>query len=747
MDTHDTTTFCRICEPMCGLIATVTDGRLTRLRPDPAHPLSAGYACPKGVAFTDIVNDDDRVLHPLRRRSDGNFERVSWDSAMSEITERLREVYQTHGPAAIGTYLGNPSVFNTGLMIWGGLFFQMLGSPHIYSSNSQDANNRYAASHFLYGNPLAVPIPDIERVDLLVVIGANPVVSHGSLMSTPRVRDKLVAIRDRGGRVVVIDPRRTETAREFEWLPIRPDGDALLMLSLLNVMFGEGLVDDEAVEQIATGLATIKEISADHPPETTAPLTGVPADTVRDLARELVRTPRAAIYGRVGTCLGRTGTLTTALLDIVNLVAGNLDSVGGSMFGGNGFPAERLSARAMQRSSGFAWGARRSRIGDFPQVAGQAPASMMAKEITTPGPGALRALFLCAGNPVLSVPNGEELAQAIDDTDLCVSFDLYRNESNAHADFILPAPSMYERSDHILIFQPLYTTPFKQATGPVIEPMGEARPEWQVFNELAHGLADLSPKLRAMSLLDRISRRLRRPFDPERLIDILIRLGLGGDRFGLRRGGLNLSRLLHEKPSGAVVAEHLSPGRLRTIVTLRGRKVALDAPQLMSEIDRLTPEKCDDLPLRLIGMREVRSENSWQHNAPMLLRGGRKHTARMHPDDADRRGVGEGEIVTVRSAYGCIRLPVTVTDDISPGVVAIPHGWGHNGSGGWTRANGAAGGDCGSGGANVNQLISSAPEDLEHLAGMARMNGVPIEVSTTLSEAVAPTRPGDPGPA
>ena len=723
----DKTTFCRICEPMCGMIATVSDGRLLRLRPDPAHPLSKGYACPKGIAFSDIVNDDDRVLHPLRRRPDGGFDRVSWDSAMSEIIARLRKVHTEHGGESIGGYLGNPSVFNTGLMIWSGLFFQMLGSPHIYSSNSQDANNRYAASHFLYGNALAVPIPDIERVELLVVVGANPVVSHGSLMSTPRVRDKLVGIRRRGGRVVVIDPRRTETAREFDWMPIRPDTDALLMLSLINVMFAEGLVDLRAVAAKATGVAAIEKLSAPYPPEATEERTGVPAATARKLARDLAGTSRAAVYGRVGTCLGRNGTLTTALLDIVNLLAGNLDSVGGSMFGTMGFPAERAIARAMQRSGGFGWGARTSRIGGFPQVAGQAPASLMAKEITTPGPGQLRALFLCAGNPVLSVPNGAELAKALGQTDLCVSFDLYRNETNANADFILPAPSMYERPDHVLMFQSLYTTPFKQATDPVIAPMGESRAEWQVFNELAGGLADLSPKMRAMAFVDRVSRRLGRPVDPQRVIDGLIRMGQGGDRFGIRRRGLNLARLRAE-PSGVVVAEHLRPGRLRTVVTHRGRKVKLDAPELVEECGRLDLDEPADLPLLLIGMREVRSENTWQHNSPMLLRGGRSHTARMHPDDADARGVTDGDIVSVRSAHGEIVLPITVTADISPGVVAIPHGWGHNGSGGWTRANDAARADSGSGGANVNQLISSDPADLERLAGMARMNGVPIEV-------------------
>ncbi|MGV9793879.1 molybdopterin-containing oxidoreductase family protein [Gordonia sp. NPDC003422] len=726
---EDKPTYCRICEPLCGMIATVEDDKLIALRPDKEHPLSKGFACPKGIAFTEIVNDPDRVRHPLRRRSDGGFDQISWETALGEIGERLVDVQRRHGSKSIGWYFGNPATFSTGHTLWTGVFMSLLGTQHVYSAGSQDVNNRFVASHFLYGNPVAAPIPDINRVDYLLVIGANPIVSHGSVMSSPRIRDGLRAITKRGGTVTVLDPRHTETAREFDWLPITPDTDALFLLSLLHVMFDDGLADETFLRKRTRGLDEWKSIVAQYPPEETAAHTDIPAERVREIAHAFVTTERAAVYGRIGTSLGRTGTLTTALLDMVNLVAGNLDVVGGSMFGDLGIPGQRLGVAALQRISSFAYAGRRSRVGDLPQVLGTAPASVMAKEITTGGAGQLRALFVSAGNPVLSVPNGDELRSALDELDLMVSLDIYRNETNAHADYILPATTMYERSDFLLPFQMLFTTPFKQATEAVIPPQGEAREEWTVINELIAVLARRNPLIGLMHAGNVVSKRLGIPTTPRRVSDLVVRIGMGGNRFGLRRGGLTYRRLVEDHPHGVVVADNLAPGQLSKIITFRDRKIRLDAPELLAELDRIQPSVLPEFPLRLIGMREIRSENSWQHNAPLLLRGGRKHAARMHSRDAAERGIAEGELVTVASRHGRISLPVMLTDDIKPGVVAIPHGWGHNGSGGWTQANAAAGNELGSGGANVNALISSDPADLERLAGMANMTGVPIEVT------------------
>ena len=329
------------------MIATVEDGRLVALRPDKDHPLSAGFACQKGIAFAEVQNDPDRVTTPLRRAREGGFEPVSWDEAMTDIAARLTEIHRRHGSGGIGWYYGNPGSFSYSHTMWLPLIVNMLGwRTHLFTAGSQDINNRFVASQLLYGSPLSLPVPDVPRTDFLVVIGANPIVSHGSALTLPRIKDRMHDVVRRGGRVLVIDPRKTETAAQFEWLGIVPDGDAYLLLSLLAVMFAEGLADRRHIQRQADGLDWLEALAAPFTPESTEARTGIPPDTVRALARDLVRTPRAAVYGRVGTSLGESGTLTTYLLDVVNLVAGNLDHVGGSMFGSFGLPCERWLMKA-----------------------------------------------------------------------------------------------------------------------------------------------------------------------------------------------------------------------------------------------------------------------------------------------------------------------------------------------------------------------------------------------------------------
>ncbi len=712
-------TYCRICEPLCGMVATVEDGRLTKLRPDRDHPVSKGFACPKGIAFAEIHNDPDRVLQPLRRTPDGSFEPVSWDDAMADIKRRLRDIVDEHGGSSVGWYFGNPSVFSASHALWLVAFMNMLGSPHSFSAGSQDVNNRFAASQLLYGTQLAAPVPDLARTDLLVIIGANPLVSHGSIVTAPRFKDELHGIVAREGRVLVIDPRRTETAKAFEWQPIIPDGDAFLLLAMINVLFEEGLAQTAQ----ATGSEALRALADPFTPEATEAHTGIDAATVRALTRELAVTERASVYGRTGTCLGRSGTLTSFLLDAVNLLAGNLDVEGGAMFGDLGMPGFRTLTGLAQRLLPVGYGARSTRVGGFPTVLGTEPASLMAKEITTAGPGQVRALFVSAGNPVLSVPDGEELEGALESLELMVSLDLYVNETNAHADYVLPATTMYEREDFPLAFQTLHTTPFRQATARVVEPAGEAREEWTVIDELMRTLWRASPVLAAAAFGRRALGLVRQRVTPRHLIDAAIRLAEGGTL----RGGLSFDRLIEDHPHGVKLAEHLRPDRLGDTVVRRDRKVALDHPEIAAEVARLQEREADPaFPLRLIGMRELRSENSWMHNAPLLLRGGRTHTARMHPDDAARAGVGEGEAIRISSSRGAIELPVTLTDDLMPGVVAVPHGWGHKGTGRWRRANAV-------GGANVNQLMSTDPEDLERLAGMAHLNGVPVRAEAVVA--------------
>jgi anaerobic selenocysteine-containing dehydrogenase len=707
-------TFCRICEAHCGMIASVEGDRVVKLRPDADHPLSRGYACPKGIAMLDVQNDPDRVTHPLRKRPDGGFERVSWDEALDDIGDRLRATIDANGPASVGWYMGNPGAFSYSHPLWSKGFVDALGSPHYWTASSQDVANRFAASALLYGSPLVIPIPDLQRTDFLLMLGANPLVSHGSVLTAPRVREQLNAIVNRGGRVVVVDPRRSETARAYEHVAVRPDSDAWLLLSLLHVIFEEGLTDEVALARQADDAGALRAAAAAHPPEETEARTGVPADTVRALARDLASAPSAAVYGRTGSCLGRFGTLVAHLIDVLNAVTGNLDRPGGAVFGR---PAVALDEVGEQ--TGLAtYGSEQSRFGDFPDVIGAMPATLMPREITTPGERQVRALFVSAGNPVLSVPDGDALEAALDQLDLMVSLDFYVNETNKHADYVLPAATWLEREDVPIAFLGFYTTPFVQYTDPVIPPTGEARDEWEVIDAISRriGIAPYSDK--RLRKLGELGIRLK----PRQIVDLLLRTGPG--RTSIKK--------LKQYPHGLVTSAWIPTGVLSEKVRHDDKRVHLTPPAILGELDRLQSANGDDpeRPLRLIGLRELRSHNSWMHNAKLLMRGGRTQTLRVHPDDAAAHGLDDGDMVRLASKSGAVEVPVLITDDMTPGTVALPHGWGHRG--GWQTANAA-------GGVNVNVLASSEVEDLEPLAGMAFLNGIPVSLEPVGSAEDAPT--------
>lgn len=438
------------------------------------------------------------------------------------------------------------------------------------------------------------------------------------------------------------------------------------------------------------------------------------------------------MYGRVGTSTGQNGTLTTYLLDAVNLVAGNLDRPGGSMFGRFGLPAERWLMKGFGALMRTIYRRRRSRIGGFPSVLMSEPAGVMAGEITTAGPGQVKALLVSAGNPVLSVPNGDELEDALRELELMVGIDLYVNETLAHCHYVLPAATMYERDDFPLAFQTLQPTPFRQATEAVIAPVGQARAEWEVIDDITRRMWRSTPGLAALAGVRKALALFGVRLTPRLMVDVVIRLGDGGDRFGLRRGGLTFSRLATEHPHGSVLTPNLRAGVLADTVVYRGGRVRLRHDEIAAEVVALSRRSAPGgYPLRLIGMREARSENSWMHNTPLLMRGDRAQHARMHVDDAAAADIADGDMVRICSRHGEIELPVTVTKDIVAGVIAVPHGWGHKGTGGWRRANRA-------GGANVNRLMSSAPEDLEKLAGMAHLTGVPVRIEPASVRSTAP---------
>ena len=713
-------TYCRICEALCGMIATVEDGRLQSLRPDPDNPLSRGRACPKGIAFSEIQNDPDRVLSPLRRRPDGTFDEVSWDEALDDIAGRLTRIVAEHGGSAVGQYFGNPIAFGYATGLWSGIFLTRLGGHHQYSSGSQDINSRFVASKLLYGAASQIPFPDLPRTDFLFMLGANPLVSHGSAVRTPRIKDDLAAITRRGGRVVVVDPRRTETARVYEHLPVRPDSDAWLLLSMLCVIFSEDLADTTALAEQTTGWQTLRDIVLRYPPEDTRNRTGVEAEVVRSLARDFAGASAAVAYGRTGACLGRHGTLVSFLLDALSIVTGNLDREGGMLFSQAVIPLEDMGEKAGRLTYDTA----RSRVGDLPEVISTYPAALIAEEILTPGEGQLRALFVTAGNPVLTVPNGPMLEKALDELDLLVSLDLYVNETNRRADYVLPAATFLERYDVPYSFANCSPTVFIQAAEPVLAPYGQARNEWEVFDELARrmGLSLFATGTleRFNGLLSWLDRRGIGRITPRRVIELLMRIGPYGDRFGLRRNGIN-PRRLRDNPHGIVLAEHARTGIRADVVRQPDGLVALAPKEILQEVAGLGERHPDNpaFPLMAIGMREMRSQNSWMHNSPTLMKGDRRHRARVNPVDAAAANLTDGAAVRITSPHGAIETEVRITDEMAPGTVAIPHGWGHQG--GWQLANR-------SGGANVNELTSNAPADLERLAGMSVLNGIAVRI-------------------
>lgn len=663
MPVEERITFCRICEAHCGLVATVERGRVERLRPDRENPLSRGYACPKGIAMTEVQNAPDRLLHPMR-----GTEPVGWDDAIAEIGARLRAVRDRHGSDAIGWYMGNPGGSSYSHTLWSKGFVDGLGSPHYYTAGSQDVNNRFAASALMYGSPLRVPIPDLERTSFLLMVGANPFVSNGSVLSAPRVRDRLHAIVARGGRVVVVDPRRTETARAFEHMPIRPDADAWLLLSLLHVVGRD---------------SPLGPLTEAFSPEATAARTGVPAERCRALARDLAAAPSAAIYGRTGSCLGRFGTLVAFLLDALAAVTGNLDRPGGNVFAQPAVDIERVA-----RPFGLAsYGRRRSRVGGFPDVLGQMPAGVMADEIETRGRGQLRALIVSAGNPLLSVPDPERLRAAFGKLDLLVSIDLFVNETGRHADFVLPATTWLEREDVPLAFLPFFVRPFVQWTDAVVDPAGEAREEWRIVEALARELGIVPASVPPIRWL----RRLGISMTPQRALALMLRTG---------PARLSIDRL-RRHPHGLLLGEHWKTG------SLRHESLRLTPPEIVAEIERLRREPPPDDGLRLIGLRELRRHNSWMNEVPALARGARPPSLRIHPQDAVARSISDGEVATVRTATGELDVVVAVSDEMTPGTVALPHGFA---------------------GANANALTAAGPEALEPLAGMSHLNGLPVEV-------------------
>ncbi|MFX1682600.1 molybdopterin-dependent oxidoreductase [Mitsuaria sp. CC2] len=735
------TRICPLCEACCGLeIRTRTSAEgtaIVSIRGDEADPFSHGYLCPKGVALKDLHEDPDRLRQPMRRRADrSGFEPVGWDEAFAEIARRLPPLRAQYGADAVALTIGNPASHKIGLFSYFPHLARALGTRNLFSASTLDQMPKQLACGLMYGHWLTVPVPDLPRTDLFICLGANPMVSNGSLWTSPDYRGKAKAMRARGGRIVVIDPRRTETAQAAdEHLAIRPGGDVFLLLGLLHTVFEENLVNPGRMADHIEGLDALRAAVADFPPERGAAHCGIPADAQRRLAREFATTPKAVLYGRFGTCTQRFGSLNSWLIDALNIVTGHFDTEGGLMFP----KAAAFAANTMGRpgqGKGVATGRRRSRVGKAPEVMGEFPISCLAEEIETPGDGQVHALITVACNPVLSSPNGARLARALEGLDFMVSLDPYINETSRHADLILPPPSPLEDWHYDMVFAQLSWRNHARWSGPAMPANADARAEWQTLLRLAAIVAgepadaDLQAfddaalraelKRQAGDQAEAIFAMLDGDAGPARWLDLGLRSGPYGDGFGAKPDGLTLERV-RAAPHGIDLGE-LQP-RIPEVLRTASGKVELAPAALLADLvhaDAALRHPTGD-ELLLIGRRETRSNNSWMHNLPVLAKGRERCTLLVHPDDAARAGLTDGQSARLSNARGSLIAPIALSADMRPGVVSLPHGWGHDLAG--SRLSVAARHP----GVNMNLLLDDEARD--PVSGTSVLSGIPVRLS------------------
>ncbi|MHA3022637.1 molybdopterin-dependent oxidoreductase [Mycobacterium sp. BMJ-28] len=700
---------CTLCEAHCGIHVTVTDGKVSRIEGNPDDVFSKGYICPKATAMGALHHDPDRLRTPMRRVGDG-FEPVGWDEAFAEIGVRLRRIRKAHGVRSLGMYLGNPAAHSSGAA-YGLLLRLALLTPNFFSASSIDQMPHEYAAWRVFGSNMLIPITDIDRTQRLVIIGANPAVSNGSLSIMPGAKRRIKAVRDRGGKVVVIDPRRTETARlADQHVAVRPGGDLYLLLGILHVLIEENLCDTAVVDGQASGWAELAALVGNAAPDAVAERAGVDADTIRALAREHAAAESAAMYARIGICQQETGTLVSWLVMVINAVTGNLDRAGGTMFSTPILDVPR-AARYVPVGHGR-WSDRSGRHKSF---RAELPAVVMADEMLTPGEGQIRAMITYAGNPVSSIPQAGRLDEALSNLDLYVAVDMYVTETTRHADFILPPVSPLEREDVALlttIFSVRNNIRFQHRS---FDPPADALEDWQILSRLTMEL--LPAPIR--QLLAPVRTRLIEFANPLRLAGLALLTGPYG-RIRNGRKGITMRGL--RSSTGGVDLGPLQP-RLGKVIATGDRKVAL-APAEFVDAAAAYLGRHDDgaartYDLQLIGRRQLRSNNSWLHNVPTMTGGNNKCTALMHPDDARTRGLGQGDTVRVTSAVGEIEVPLDISEDIRAGTVAVPHGWGHQGTG-WRHARALPG-------ANVNVLHD--PARVDAFTGTAAVNSTWVTVT------------------
>jgi anaerobic selenocysteine-containing dehydrogenase len=713
------------------------------IRGDKEDVFSRGFLCPKAYSLKALHEDPDRLTRPLVKR-DGEFVEATWDEAFAEIERRLVPLLDEHGRNACAVYLGNPSAHNLGALIYGRAFLKALGTQNVYSASTVDQMPKQVSAAYMFGAGLSVPVPDVDRTMHLLMLGANPLASNGSLLTAPDMRGRLRRLQERGGKLVVVDPRRSRTAEVAdEHHFIRPGTDAHLLFALAQVLFEEDLAGPGRLAEHTTGIEQVEELAQQFTPDAVAPVCGIEAEEIRRMARELAGAERAAVYARIGTCTQEFGTLASWLVDVLNVLTGNLDREGGAMFP-KAAAGQSNSSGPPGTGRGARFGRFSSRVRGLPEMFGELPVSCLAEEIDTPGEGQVRALITVAGNPVLSTPNSGRLGRAVEGLEFMLSIDIYLNETTRHADVILPGAGPLAKPHYDLALYQLAARNVANYSPPMMEPEDGALDESEVLLRLTGIVTGQGPDadteaidrfvLQTLvqretgsehsSVAGRDPAELIEALEPrrgaERVLDLMLRTGPYGDGFGARPGGLTLE-LLENEPHGLDLGP-LEP-RVPEVLRTASGKIELAPEPVVEDVGRLaaTLERRANGQMVLIGRRQLRSNNSWMHNLDVLVKGKDRCTMHVSPADAERLGLSDGGSARLRSRAGELVAPVEVTDAVMSGVVSIPHGWGHDQPG--TQMSVAAEH------AGVNSNVLADETQVDPLSGNAVLNGIPVEVA------------------
>ncbi|MEM8707363.1 MAG: molybdopterin oxidoreductase family protein [Actinomycetota bacterium] len=734
---------CPLCEATCGLQIEIKDGAVKRIRGDQDDVFSKGFICPKGSTLGKLYEDPDRLRKPLVRRGFDDagapiFEEVDWDEAFAVVAEKLAAVKAAHGNEAVGVYLGNPNAHNLAWNTHARVFLQALGSRSMFSASTVDQMPRHVASGYLSGNGMRMPVPDLDRTDLLVLLGTNPFVSNGSICTAPDYPGRIEAVRERGGKVVVIDPSRTRTAEAADdHIAIRPGTDAVLLAAIVHRLIGTDMVSMGRVAGLVDGMDQLREAIEPFSPDYAELVTGIDAETIERLADEIANAPTAAVHGRIGTTTVEFGTLTTWLIDVIAILTGNLDEPGGAMFPRSA--VERV--RPERQGRPYRTGRWSSRINGNPEIQGELPAADLPVEILEPGEGQLKMMVTVAGNPVLSCPDAERMDEAFASLDAMVSVDIYLNETTRHADVILPPASALEKSHFDIAFSNLSVRNIANYSAPVFDSEQPAEDDIvarialiamgadgdpttvhdQLVNQLLSGEVGATGSPVEGRDVEELIGMVDGDTGSDRVLDAMLRTGPYGDAFGADPDGLSLAKL-HDNPHGVDLGA-LEP-RLPDALQTPEKRIDLFAGPFLDELARLEArvvEWAGDGRLRLIGRRHLRSNNSWMHNVEVLVKGKSRCTLQINPDDAAELGVVDGGKASVRSRVGEVTADVEVTDIVMPGVVSLPHGWGHGRPG--ARLEVAARH------AGVNSNVLTDPLAIDPVSGTSVLNGIPVEVA------------------